>query len=1089
MNGITCRNCRTVNPLGSKFCNNCGTQMPPQTTQTCANCGMANPQNRLYCDNCGHRLGRVPGALPENPPTPEPPASAPGRHGFVLPSRSPGDTGELDPDDLPEWLKTGERPSAEPNPERQSRITDWLQELTELKEDEDPDRLTVDYGFLERPKWPGRERAMIEEEGKPGEPVPDDFFQNVIEDEEPITISADWLKSEPPPEEPPAELPNAAATGDESWLSALLGQESDLPNSDITDDWLNSWEGEPPAEPTESDAETGIGDWLPDFDQEESPQLADNGQQVQDDEAIPSAWLAEMELPEEEPEEGATNSWDVSALPPAEPLSETTDDVSAWEAVNATPTALPDWLAEQTMPSTVEEDEMTPEWLSDFAGDQPASTEGVTDAAADTAPSLLNWLDDLEPVPPTTLPPVVAGENDTTFADAGAPLPDWLNDWREDAAAEPTNELADWSSQFDATEEADLPTPQADEEPAVIWPEHETPRIDTGSLEAERTAEEIDLSSWLQELESEHEGQEEADLIAAMPLAEDDLPQWWTGELDPKKAVLSWAEEEPTAEVEPSAPEPTIPSDIPDWLAELRQPDTTFFAQPEVETPAESSFSEPTAEEETPGWLGDLMGNLADEPTPVSPATWEPITPEAPAADWSEYEPEPKPISRPADEPHELVRGELPEWLQQSLNEGNVVTTSGRPLELTDLPLPQGDLPEWLSAPADQDFDSALEAALTVQGSALVGGTLGSEWADLLDEAPPTDSSVPLERADIPEWIQELRPRETPEPEPEPEQITGPLTGMRGVIPVEPIIAQPKVYVAAASQYTVSKEQQQQAVLLNQLVHSEAKSVVQIGQKRGPMALLLRLGLAILLLLAVIVGLLLPVLDITLPLTIPAPTEGAIAAQQAVAAASESTVLVAFEYTPGMAGELDTQAQLILDQLTASGKQIIVVSQYGAGIGQAQSLGVELAATQFIPGEAIGLRSLAGCLAELTGCTTVWGETFASDLSQVGLIVVLTGERESLLAWVEQVGASTDIPLVVGTTQALAPVAQPYYGSGQVAGVIAGLSGAAAYEQALTGQTGAAATQLQAQLLAQLLILAVFIIGAAYYGLTGQRRT
>ena len=194
-------------------------------------------------------------------------------------------------------------------------------------------------------------------------------------------------------------------------------------------------------------------------------------------------------------------------------------------------------------------------------------------------------------------------------------------------------------------------------------------------------------------------------------------------------------------------------------------------------------------------------------------------------------------------------------------------------MDCSELPLGHNYLPEWLSPPGDQDFDSALEAAISVRGSEMVGGTLGSEWADLLEETAPMDSDIALERADIPEWLQEFRPRDTSgsaaEPELEAEQLTGRLIGMRGVIPVEPISAQPKVHNAAATQYTSSKEQQQQAALLHQLVHSEAKSVVQVSQKRGPMSVFLRLGLAFLLLIAVVVGLLLPALDITLPLTVP----------------------------------------------------------------------------------------------------------------------------------------------------------------------------------------------------------------------------
>ncbi|HUM70900.1 MAG TPA: zinc ribbon domain-containing protein, partial [Chloroflexota bacterium] len=101
---IVCKECAFSNPAGSKFCNNCGTKLPLGTHIICVNCGTSNPIDRIFCDHCGTRL------IPEEPRTEakakdEP--AAPIKGAFSLPARRPGETGDLDPSKVPDWLKTG----------------------------------------------------------------------------------------------------------------------------------------------------------------------------------------------------------------------------------------------------------------------------------------------------------------------------------------------------------------------------------------------------------------------------------------------------------------------------------------------------------------------------------------------------------------------------------------------------------------------------------------------------------------------------------------------------------------------------------------------------------------------------------------------------------------------------------------------------------------------------------------------------------------------------------------------------------------------------------------------------------------------
>jgi hypothetical protein len=201
----------------------------------------------------------------------------------------------------------------------------------------------------------------------------------------------------------------------------------------------------------------------------------------------------------------------------------------------------------------------------------------------------------------------------------------------------------------------------------------------------------------------------------------------------------------------------------------------------------------------------------------------------------------------------------------------------------------------------------------------------------------------------------------------------------------------------------------------------------------------------LLLILVVAAGQALPGLGLDLlPADLPVPGP-AIAAHDALAAVAGETVLVAFDYTPAKAGELDPLAELMLRQLAENGSPVLAVTLQPTGVALAERL-IPDRPVYYVPGEAIGLRRLAGCVGAggEVGCPSV-GDPEA--LADVALALIITGDRDSLINWVSQVGATTDLPLVVGVTQALAPVAAPFIASGELVGSLDGAPAVAAYSQ------------------------------------------
>jgi len=109
----------------------------------------------------------------------------------------------------------------------------------------------------------------------------------------------------------------------------------------------------------------------------------------------------------------------------------------------------------------------------------------------------------------------------------------------------------------------------------------------------------------------------------------------------------------------------------------------------------------------------------------------------------------------------------------------------------------------------------------------------------------------------------------------------------------------------------------------------------------------------------------------------------------------------------------------------------------------------------------------------------LFGRSLENDLSQVGLIIVLTGERKSLVNWIEQVGAQTNTPMLAATTQSLEPVAMSYVTSGQLEGTLSHLAALGRYEDTLPAATADTAQQraLNAQVLVQLLLVVFLLLG------------
>jgi chemotaxis protein histidine kinase CheA len=631
-------------------------------------------------------------------------------------------------------------------------------------------------------------------------------------------------------------------------------------------------------------------------------------------------------------------------------------------------------------------------------------------------------------------------------------------------------------------------------------------------------------------------------------LAPESLPDWLEAErpeqedspVDEGDDLLAWlreikamepveAEEQAVAQEWAGVEEQDADEDLPQWLRRATGP---------LQEEAQDSAATPWAtEEETSAAAGESAESVPEWVSELSSAReWPETADDAAVADWFAHQEEDVaeieqdlpdlPMTQPLNPtkelqgvPEQIASESLPEWLSDQIEEAPAESAPGddsldqesgdyiKPVEeaVQELKSIEGgeqqeELPDWTASPEGQATG--------------LPPSLKDEWLASSEDAPaPAEEGIELETAEnssreaekvhdaeIPAWLLALKPGVSNGAATMlPEESSGPLSGLRGVILVAPLITRPAQEVQAAP-FTESKEQQQQIALLQQLTTVGPDGADGPGeQSSGAMFAVARILLGSALLIFAILGWLLPSLGVALPL--PAPSEVPEAARETYTTVNNSsgqTALVAFEYTPALAGELDAVAGTLLRHLADNGSMIITVSQMAAGTAVAERVvseteGLESHSLGFIPGEAIGLRQLADCLEDSSTCQMLSSrsvdEVIQVGLEDVRLIVVLAGERDGLRKWIEQVGTQSDSAMVAGVAQQLGPIAAPYMASEQLAGYLNGLPAAAAYEQRLRGNEEYGVEWLTSLTLVHWLVIAVLTVGSLYFGLMGLAST
>jgi hypothetical protein len=222
-------------------------------------------------------------------------------------------------------------------------------------------------------------------------------------------------------------------------------------------------------------------------------------------------------------------------------------------------------------------------------------------------------------------------------------------------------------------------------------------------------------------------------------------------------------------------------------------------------------------------------------------------------------------------------------------------------------------------------------------------------------------------------------------------------------------------------------------------------------------------------------------------------------------------VLVAFDYQPGLSGEVNAIADPVLQDILSRGVLMTVVSTNPTGPALAETFLSEggpagdLAFTHgenyinlgYIPGGSAGLQFFA--LNPQSALSVPFNQTGFTDnpynawsspplngiisLADYALALVITDDSSVARAWVEQVGPSLGgTPLLVVASGQAAPLVRPYFETvpPQVDGLVSGLVGGISYQQ-FAPDASLAGTYWEAYNNG-IIIAIVLIIAGGFYG-------
>jgi hypothetical protein len=204
------------------------------------------------------------------------------------------------------------------------------------------------------------------------------------------------------------------------------------------------------------------------------------------------------------------------------------------------------------------------------------------------------------------------------------------------------------------------------------------------------------------------------------------------------------------------------------------------------------------------------------------------------------------------------------------------------------------------------------------------------------------------------------------------------------------------------------------------------------------------------------------------PATFSAGGPGALAFERVEALRPRTPVLVAIEYGPTSAAELDPMLDALVRHLFMSGAHPVLVGGNPVGLAHAANVveaiandeafreraglrnlrsGQEYTVVRYLAGDLVGLRALAENTADFM-LTDIRGQATRLNIDSLrdfGLITVITDNSEDVRNYAEQIAPIAGAPVVLATSYSAGPIARAYTGTESVLGLLVGYGDAYTY--------------------------------------------
>jgi hypothetical protein len=533
--------------------------------------------------------------------------------------------------------------------------------------------------------------------------------------------------------------------------------------------------------------------------------------------------------------------------------------------------------------------------------------------------------------------------------------------------------------------------------------------------------------------------------------------------------------EKPGEEAPPARPDlfSSLEDAVPDWLKET---EASFLESPAPETEGptpeqisdqiDALINQPPASAEGRGpaidddWLASLLAEAGlNEPSMEDVGA---------AQDQGGIELEPTVTSPDAPEEELPIAPEQvqkPDWVSD-LEAGSTIKLEGG--------MPPGEPP-----------DRGLEVSETT-GQEGPGEVEIPDWVGKPVPEPSTPSAQetekPLAPADLPGWLEALRPSEDLSPSEPVEDLTtaeivkaGPLVGLRGVISAHPSAIRARKPPTYSIKLRVTDEQHARVEMMEELLANEQKPKPLPSKPIISSRNITRLVVALVLILPVIWAVFTGSQRVPPPQpnTIPGVVNFTQSIQRLPVGAP---VLLAFDYEAGFSGEMNLAISTAISQLLMKNAFMTLVTTTSSGAALAESLMNASLSTAgmlegsssytnlgYIPGGTLGLLGLANSpkavLPYSLDGDNVWAVAPLNTISSVAdfnAVLLITNDPDNARSWIEQVGPllqEAGTPLLIITSAQAEPLVRPYYEAvpAQVQGMVSGLAGGLAYAQTTGG--------------------------------------